>query len=129
MLSIVDLKVFGSISIIILLILGYFVYLLYQEFSFVKKEFLELKMSIYSNNHIGHEDYENDYDGDDEEELSDEQQDEELERHLASFMEQRDIHPVLEEIVEEPEEPKEEKKKVVRRKKKEEVQEVQENEE
>jgi hypothetical protein len=82
MLDTIDIKIFGVVGILILLVIGYFVYLLYQDLVFLKKELTELKQEQKEENWITDE--EDDYSENNEED--DQEQDEELERHLASFM-------------------------------------------
>lgn len=117
MLGAVDIKIFGVVGILILLLIGYFVYLLYQDLVFLKKEITEIKTvpQIQENNTWHqHQEEEEEFAG-----LNEEEQDAELERHLASFMNQQTVR----ENTPEPElkmeeiEPKEVKKRTYKKKK------------
>jgi NH3-dependent NAD+ synthetase len=117
MLGAVDIKIFGVVGILILLLIGYFVYLLYQDLVFLKKEITEIKTipQIQDNNSWHHHQEEDE----DSAGLNEEEQDAELERHLASFMNQ---HPVREntpepELKMEEIETKEVKKRTYKKKK------------
>lgn len=85
MLDTIDIKIFGVVGILILLVIGYFVYLLYQDLVFLKKEVTELKQKE-ENWTPEEDDYSENNEEEDDQEEDDQEEDEELERHLASFM-------------------------------------------
>jgi FtsZ-interacting cell division protein ZipA len=91
MLDQIDVKIFGIFGIVLILVIGYFTYLMYQDLVFLKKDLSELKSK--KTHDLIEEEEENDWEDeedDDEElesELTEEEQDEILDQHLASFME------------------------------------------
>ena len=124
MLDNIDIKIFGVVGILILLVLGYFVYVLYQDVVFLKKEVLEIKKDKNQESWSDEEDLEEQESFSDYEEEDDEEQELELERHLASFMQSQEpvelpISPQITEVEpenictleEHPEEPKQEENK------------------
>jgi hypothetical protein len=86
MLDNIDIKIFGVVGILILLVLGYFVYVLYQDIVFLKKEVVELKQDNKQESWSDEEELDEQEAFSDYEEDDDEEQELELERHLASFM-------------------------------------------
>ena len=89
MLEQVDVKIFGIFGIVLILVIGYFTYLMYQDLVFLKKDLSELK-SKKTYDLIEEEeenDWEDEEDDEIESELTEEEQDEILDQHLASFME------------------------------------------
>ena len=97
MLDVSDVRIYGIGAIILILSMGYFVYLLYQDVTFIKKELAGYTSSV---NHDYNEDEEGEEEEGDDEEEGDEEEEEEgddeehyhdftgesLETHLDSFM-------------------------------------------
>jgi hypothetical protein len=90
MLDNIDIKIFGVVGILILLVLGYFVYVLYQDIVFLKKEVLEIKKDKKQESWSDEEDLKEQESFSDYGEEDDEEQESELERHLASFMQSQE---------------------------------------
>jgi hypothetical protein len=95
-----DIKIIGIVSVLILLILGYFVYVLYNDVVFLRKELNEVK----SVEHWGYEENgdeeEQEYE-DEADEEDDAEEDEKLERHLNTFLYQQEVSlPTIQEVEE-----------------------------
>lgn len=107
MLASIDIKLIGVVSLIFIIIIGYFVYSLYKDLVFLKNEVSEM-----GNNMILDEQW-NSVVG--ESPKSELEQDRELEEHLASFMNSQE--PIQEENTVFIEEPKVKKRKYNKNKK------------
>jgi hypothetical protein len=99
MLTTVDIKLIGVFGVVIVLILGYFVYTLYQDLVFVKKDISSIKDNIQEDEDDNHSWCSRDHEhGESElEELSyeeDLEQENELNKHLASFMNQQELQGI-----------------------------------
>lgn len=99
MINVSDVRIYGIGSIILILSIGYFVYLLYQDVVFIKKELKDYKSSS------GHSYQEDDQKEDETEEEEEDYEDyfenyqntEDLENHLDSFMVNQDLETIEEE--------------------------------
>lgn len=90
-----DIKIMAIVSVLILLILGYFVYVLYQDVVFLRKDVQEIKGNSWGfTEDEGEEDEE--YDGDEEDEEYHDHEDEMLENHLNTFLNQPSMPSIAE---------------------------------
>lgn len=96
MLASIDIKLIGVVSLIFIIIIGYFVYSLYKDLVFLKNEVSELGNTL-----VLQEPW-NSVNG--ECPKSEEEQDRELEEHLVSFMNSQESNPIQEDpvFIEEP---------------------------
>lgn len=93
-----DIKIIGIVSVLILLILGYFVYVLYNDVVFLRKELNEVKGVEHWGYEENCDEEEQDYEDNDDE---DEEEDEKLERHLNTFLYQQEVSlPTIQEVQE-----------------------------
>lgn len=97
-----DIKIIAIVSVLILLILGYFVYVLYQDVVFLRKDIQEIKGNDWEFAEDEENDEENDEEEDDED-FQDESEehyhnndDEVLESHLNTFLNQPSLPTIVE---------------------------------
>lgn len=94
-----DIKIMAIVSVLILLILGYFVYVLYQDVVFLRKDVQEIKGNSWEfMEETGEEEEEEteedeDYEGDEE---YHNHEDEMLENHLNTFLNQPSMPTIAE---------------------------------
>jgi hypothetical protein len=96
MLDQIDVKIFGIFGIVLVLVIGYFVYLMYQDLVYLKKDLLELKSK--KTHDLIEEEEENDWDEEEEEVESELTEEEDREQDEILFVFVRHMYMVCDDL-------------------------------